>query len=145
MDSPFFSTYFWVATALSTPLLIYLIYLNIVAIRNRPKLQKNDIIFEDRFASGNSRKNFLTQLGGARNCLRLVVTRDLLWVTSWFPFSLITTFYDLEHIIPRNRISKIETNSGEVLLIFTDESGATRSLKLLPRNVTDFLTALNKN
>jgi hypothetical protein len=139
-----FSIYFWIATALSIPILIYLVYLNAAALGNRPKLQKQDIIFEERFASGNSRKNLLTQIGGARNCLRLVVTKDLVWVTTWFPFSMVAPFYDLEHVIPRNKISEIETSSGKVLLTYIDESGALRSLNLLPRNTNDFLAALNK-
>ena len=145
MNSPFSTTYFWISLALSIPFLIYLVYQYITAARYRPKIQKGDVIFEERFASGNSLKNILTRIGGARNCLRLVVTKDLLWVTSWFPFSLLTTFYDLEHVILRSRISKIEPDSGRVLLTFADERGVSHSLMLRPKNSANFLTALNKN
>ncbi len=62
--------------------------------------RKEEIVYQEFFASGASRKNILTKLGGARNCLRLLVTRDFLWVTSWFPFSIIAPVYDLEHIVP---------------------------------------------
>lgn len=65
-----------------------------------PMFRKEEIVYQEFFASGASRKNILTKLGGARNCLRLLVTRDFLWVTSWFPFSIIAPVYDLEHIVP---------------------------------------------
>ena len=72
-----------------------------------PTVAPSDIIYQEWYASGHSRKNILTRIGGARNCLRLVVTKDLLWITSWFPFSLITAFYDLEHVIPRDQIMSV--------------------------------------
>jgi hypothetical protein len=37
-----------------------------------------------------------------------VVTKDLLRITSWFPFYPITATYDLEHVIPRSSISSLQ-------------------------------------
>jgi hypothetical protein len=112
----------------------------------RPTILAEEIIFKENFASGNSLKNVITRFGGARNCLRLVVTRDLLLVTSWFPFSLITPFYDLEHSIPINRISALESDSflwfKGIRVVFTDEYGNNHSLALYPRNLEGFLNAL---
>jgi hypothetical protein len=146
MNAQFYTIYLWISVALSIPFGIYLIHRYVVARRNRPIIQNSDILFEERFASGSSMKNILTQFGGAHNCLRLVVTKDWLWVTSWFPFSLITTFYDLEHVIPRNRISAIEaeSNSRIIRLTYTDQSGSTHSLKLIPKDATGFMRALGK-
>jgi hypothetical protein len=104
MNLKLFTIYFWLSSVLSIPGFVYLIYKYVLAVRNRPLIQKSDIVFQEWFASGCSMRNILTRLGGARGVLRLVVTKDLLWVTSWFPFSLITPFYDMEHVISLDRI-----------------------------------------
>ena len=146
MNSQFYTIYLWISVALSIPFGIYLIHRYVVARRKRPVIRKSDILFEERFASGSSMKNILTQFGGAHNCLRLVVTKNWLWVTSWFPFSLITTFYDLEHVIPRHKIYAIEaeSNSRVIRLTYTDQSGSTHSLKLIPKDANGFMRALGK-
>src|SRR6185369_12562643 len=87
------------------------VWLYVRALRKRPRFEPSDVVFQERFASGCSQKNVLTKLGGARNCLRLVVTRRFLWVTSWFPFSLIAPFYDLEHVIPLDSILSLRRST----------------------------------
>jgi hypothetical protein len=111
-----------------------------------PSIEPSDIIYQEWFASGHSRKNILSQLGGARHCLRLVVTEDLLWVTSWFPFSLFTAFYDLEHIIPKAQIVSVHRSRAflfpSVLLTFRDARGAEHTLNLSPWRQAEFLRSL---
>jgi hypothetical protein len=88
----------------------------------------------------------LTRLGGARLCLRLVVTRDVLWVTSWFPFSMITPFYDLEHIIPRERITAVRRSwvslLPAVLVTFRDAAVGERTLSLYPWRPAELVRSL---
>jgi hypothetical protein len=111
-----------------------------------PSIQPSDIIYQEWFASGHSRKNILTRLGGARNCLRLVVTKDLLWVTSWFPFSLFAALYDLEHVVPRAQILSVRRSRTflmpSVLLSFRDVEGAEHTLRLYPCRRNKFLRSL---
>jgi hypothetical protein len=111
-----------------------------------PSIEASDIIYQEWFASGHSWKNTLTRLGGARNCLRLVVTKDLLWVTSWFPFSLFMGFYDLEHVVPRGQVISIRRSQGflksSVILTFQDADGAEHTLSLYPRRQAEFLRSL---
>ncbi len=111
-----------------------------------PSIKPADIIYQVWFASGHSRKNILTRLGGARNCLRIVVTKDLLWVTSWFPFSMITVFYDLEHVVRRDQILSVSRSWGflmsSVVLIFRDSNGSQHSLRLYPWQQAAFLRSL---
>jgi hypothetical protein len=144
MYSTLFSDYFWIGLILSTPFYFYIIYRYLLARRNRPRVNKNEILFEENFASGSSMKNFLTSVGGARNCLRLVATEDLLWITSWFPFSLLTTVCDLEHIVPLNRVTKVENIGDEIHLDYSDENGLTRSLKVISQNKAHLLQLLSK-
>src|SRR5215470_19075798 len=107
-----YDAYRWFSLLLSALLLGYGIYKYALAVRNRRLVNVPEAVYQEWFASGYSRKNILTRVGGARNVLRLVVTRDVLWVTSWFPFSLITPLYDLEHVIPLDQITSVEVKKG---------------------------------
>ena len=103
-------------------------------------------LYQEWFASGFSQKNLFTKFGGARSCLRLFVTDRYLWVTSWPPFALLASLYDLEHIIPLERISFIERSRylwwGSLVVSFSDERGCTHTLRLFPRHSDQFLNAL---
>lgn len=100
-----------------------------------PKFDTADIVFQEWFASGHSQKNILTWLGGARFCLRLVVTKKFLWVTSWFPFSIITPYYDLEHVIELDSLLSVRRSNTSlfprVLLTYRDVLGKEHSLSLM--------------
>ena len=138
--------YYWLSSILFVLMCAYLIYKYVLAVQNRPRFHKNEILYQEWFASGSSLKNILTKLGGARGCLRLVVTKDWLWVTSWFPFSLIGPFYDLEHVISLNRITNIEPKQSfgrsVVRLTYADTNGESHSLRLIPKDGQSFLRAI---
>lgn len=142
----FHHIFFWLSLLSSVVFFGYIIQRHVVTFRTRPKIAKGDIVYQEYFASGCSQKNILTKLGGARNCLRLVVTRDLLWVTSWFPFSLIAPIYDGVHVIPLPSISSVQPSrffgSDTLLLAYSDVSGRSHSLRLIPKNRDRFLSAI---
>ncbi len=142
------TAYSWISSLLFLAMAGYVIYKYLLSIINRPKVERQAIIYEEWFASGCSMRNILTRLGGGHGCIRLVITGELLWVTSWFPFSLIAPFYDMEHVIPLNRITDIETRerwiSTEVTLTYIDVKETSHRLKLVPKNLSVFLEALNK-
>jgi hypothetical protein len=52
-----------------------------------PARDEVNIVFEERWTSGNSNKTKVTQWGGASNCLLVIVTDEELWVTTHFPFN----------------------------------------------------------
>lgn len=112
-----------------------------------PRISPDDVLYQESFASGYSTKNLLTRLGGARNCLRLVVTKDFLWITSWFPFSLFTTFYDLEHVVPRSNLRAVEPTSvfwrKGVRITFLDAASDVHTVVAVLRDVDGFLAALD--
>ena len=122
----------------------------IVAYRNarskRPAIAAKDIIFQESFGSGRSLKNLYTRFAGARGCLRLVVTKEVLLITSWFPFSLIAPHSDLEHAISRNSIASVEPLSTfgrkGVQLRYVDASGDLHCFELFPKDLDGFLDAL---
>ena len=64
------------------------------------RIDKSNILYVEKTASGYSHMNVLTKLGGARNCLKIQLTKNYLIISSWFPFSLIAPLYDGIQIIP---------------------------------------------
>lgn len=137
---------FWLGVVSSLACLGYALRRYAAALRNRPNITKDDIVYEERFASGSSLRNVVTRIGGARSCLRIVVTGDLLWITSWFPFTLFAAVYDLEHVIPLRSISSIRPTrffgADSLVLSYTDAAGRSHSLRLTPRNRERLLAVL---
>lgn len=112
----------------------------------RPQFEPADVVFEEWFASGASLKNIFTRFGGARNCLRLVVTRSFIWVTSWYPFLLFTQFYDLEHVIPLYAIVSVRPSRflgrTTFLITYRDAGGNEHRLSLAPIRSKAFIESL---
>lgn len=127
-------------------LVTYLLWLYFQVRSKQPEFKVEDIIYQERFASGASQKNILTKIGGSRNCLRLVVTSNILWVTSWFPFSLFSPFFDLEHIIPLETVISVSPikflGKNTILLTYRDKIGDIHTLRLIPRNLDLFIQSL---
>jgi hypothetical protein len=137
---------FWLSMLGGLSALVYVLLAYLKARSNRPFLVPCEIVFEEWHASGHSMKSLITRFGGASGCLRLVVTADLVWVTSWFPFSLLTPVYDLEHMISKDAIYSIGPVScfgrKGVHLEYLDGAGKIHALKLFPRHRDRFLQAL---
>ena len=140
------SIFWWFAPLPVSLLLGFVVQQYVAAIRARPKIAKEDIVYQERSASGASQKNILTRLGGGRNCVRLVVTDDLLWITALFPFSILAATYDMVHVIPLHNISSIERKRvfgfESILLSYTDDSGGHHVLRLYPKDREQFIDAI---
>jgi len=136
----------WLSIAAAVALCGCMVWRYARSLQMRPRFTQADVAFQEWFASGCSQKNIITKIGGGRNCLRLVVTGSFLWVTSWFPFSLIAPFYDMEHVIPLRSITAVrqERFFGRLTLIvtFTADDGASHSLRLAPKNPEAFSRSL---
>ncbi|MGC3971416.1 MAG: hypothetical protein QM775_29975 [Pirellulales bacterium] len=141
-----FGPLWWLSILPGVAILAFLVWRYVVALRAAPAFTKDRVVYQEFFASGASQKNILTKLGGARNCLRLVVTHEFLWITSWFPLSLIAVIYDLEHVVPLQNIQsaeRVRTFGFESLsLKFTDARGTLREVRLFPRDLDKFVRAL---
>jgi hypothetical protein len=140
------SFYNWLGLLGSVAMFGWILWRYFKVLPSKPHFRPADVIFQDWFASGCSQKNIFTKLGGARNCLRLVVTRRFLWVTSWFPFSLVAVWYDLEHLIPLESILSISYSSfwgrRTILLTYQDALGDQHTLRLLPKKTEEFIRSL---
>ena len=69
-----------------------------------------DAVFSEGYASGRSRTNWLTTLGGPNNCLLVAVTPGELIVAPRFPFNLMFTpeIFGVELRIPLGAIQSID-------------------------------------
>jgi len=102
-------------------------------------------LYEETFGSGRSWKNFFTRLGGAHNCLRIIVTPEVLWVAPFFPFYLLEQV-DLEHMIPLRSIQKVELATlffrDTVRIHFLNTAGQSWCIELYPRDREAFIKAV---
>jgi len=112
------------------------------------EIDKSQIIYEEKTASGRSLKSSLTRHSGARFCLRLVVTDSVLLISPIFPFSVLSDMYDLEHKIMKKRIVNI--SEGKVMwrksltIDFTDDEGLSHTVQIEPSKSDKFLVALGR-
>ena len=113
-----------------------------------PKEAKN-ILYQERTASGRSHKNWLTKMGGARNCLRLVITDDELWITPLFPFSALAGVFDMDHRISREKIIAVESHQvvlkKSLLISYRDDKNKEHLIEVMPRNIEKFETTLKQH
>ena len=143
----FYHSYLLFSYVASALFFVYLLYRFVLARKNKPTIAKADIVYQEWFASGHSEANILTKMGRANNCLRLIITAEYLIVTSWFPFSLFSAFYDLEHIIPLKAIMQVEQKRtfGTKYLLLTYQEGQSHKIGLTPKNWEGFLQAIGRN
>ena len=107
-----------------------------------PKLGDTNVVFSERYASGSSDKSWMTRLGGASNCLTVIVTRTHLAITTFFPFTAFAGIYDWEHLVPLSDITSLATKGRVTEVEFRRNDGGRRKVTLRMRNATGFLQAL---
>jgi hypothetical protein len=108
-----------------------------------PKLDGRNIQFRERGASGHSKKNIFTKLGGASRVLDLIVTDGELWIKGIFPmFTFIGTKYDLTHRVSLSKIEKSIPKKKSIELWFENEAGEKSHVELRVKDVPAFTKAL---
>jgi hypothetical protein len=104
-----------------------------------PKPQAN-ARFVGKGISGKSHRDLLTLIGGASNCLMVVVTDQGVAVTPTFPFNLmfLPQVYDLQHEIAFSDIVSVEGRHGLlgqiVDITFKTKAGGQNRIELRLRN-----------
>lgn len=109
-----------------------------------PKASDPDVVFCERFASGWSHKSWLTRLGGASNCLTVIVTRSQLAITTFFPFTAFASRYDVEHLIPISAITSLTPKGRVTELEYRRSDGTHRKLSLRLRKTNDFMRVIQE-
>lgn len=104
------------------------------------------LIFNETAASGRSLKSWRTRLGGASNCLKVMITRDRLFIRPFFPFLILGPDIDLVHSIPLGCIESVTPNTAgfqKTLRIRFHLSDATsRELDIISRKFNELESTL---
>jgi hypothetical protein len=111
-------------------------------------LQNASALYSDNFCSGHSLKSFRTKFAGARNSLKVVVTQDVLYVTSSIQFLVyFTEKFDLEHTIPKKSIQEFAKLKRLLQtgfrVAYLDKGGEVRRIELWPRRPGEFEQAMS--
>lgn len=107
-------------------------------------------LFIEKWTSGRSLRSLVTKLGGAHNCLLVVVTQDALVVRPHFPFTLLflPEVFGLDCMIPRSAIRRVQMQCGlirkSVAVEFEATPGQAESLELSLRAPEEFQRVLAK-
>lgn len=108
----------------------------------------SQIVFRDKSASGHSLDTWGDRLGGARNCLDVIVTPDELITRISFPFCLLFSGSDsnLLNRIKLSNINEINNMKGKKIIIkYHDANDKFHSLKLLVKKKNEFLKSLESD
>ncbi len=105
-------------------------------------------VYRDRWASGHSRRNIITRIAGAGNCLDVIVTQNELITRLTFPFNIFFSGYefDLLHRIKLSDISEVRKNIGFLKsgyrVAYKSCHGEMQSLNLDVHNPIKFIDSL---
>lgn len=92
-------------------------------------------LFVERWTSGASGQSLLSRLGGASNCLLVVLTKERLLIRPHCPFNLfLSPRFDLDHDLPLAGIRTVKAAGGRVEVELPD-----RILTLRLRDPARFL------
>ncbi len=103
-----------------------------------PPKDPKEVLYEEYSVSGRSMKSLYTRLGGANNCLRLVVGVEKFWVTVMSPFNLIGNQFDLEHEISYKDITELQWEGKLVKIAYKGDGDGISELELKPDSVPEF-------
>ncbi|MBK1791006.1 hypothetical protein [Persicirhabdus sediminis] len=110
-----------------------------------PNPTDEGVVFSEFKASGSSHKTIFTRLGGASRCLTVLVTENVLAITTPFPFNLLNEKFDLDHIVPLKNIVSVEQRGNATHLKYTHDDGSSSNLTILLQNPKQFIKSLSQN
>jgi len=114
----------------------------------RPEFE--EVHFFETWQSGWSNRDWLTRLGGARNCLWIAVTQDALWISPHFPFNLffIPEAFHLDYRIPGEAVREFtRRSSGDetgVVIRFRHATGQEDSFEFTVKDFQKFQEAMKQ-
>lgn len=98
---------------------------------------ESNLVFNESWVSGSSRKNWFTRIGGAGKCLIVSANEKELYIRPFLPFRFlfIPEFFDLEHRIPMKNIESVVPaadmwSRATTRITFTTSEGASRCFDL---------------
>lgn len=108
--------------------------------------ESSNVIYSESSASGKSNKSFFSKIGGASNCLKIIITSNHLFVRPIFPILIFGPKFDLIHKIPISQIQNIEKEKGSlknsIYIEFSDGNMSIQKLSIVSKNTEDLFATL---
>jgi hypothetical protein len=141
---------FVVAIIFNVVVVLFFKFISKSSIPTKPT-ENEMMIFEESGSSGFSRKSIISKLGGARNCLRVVVTNEAIYISPISPFNWIlvgpvASLYDLQHHILRTNLvslKAVEADQHSVDIEYHDNKGILKSMQVSLKNRDQFMGVVN--
>lgn len=105
-----------------------------------PKINSVQVLFRERFLSGNSGGMF----GSYKNILDVLVTDQELWIRPFLPFVGFGAVFKGIHKIPLSAIQGIETRGGETTIYFINSAGSKVHFSIRFNKTTDFIQIIEQ-
>jgi hypothetical protein len=102
------------------------------SLKKFPKLKKSEFEFIENWASGYATRSFKTKTEGARNVLRIRVTKNELWLTTNTFTGWIAEHFGVLHLIPINSLKSVEIEGKNIYIEF-EQVGRIIKLVLISR------------
>ena len=107
-----------------------------------PKVKKSAFEFMENWASGYATKSFKTKTEGARNVLRIRVTKNQLWLTTNTFMSWMVAQFDLLHLIPIKSLKSVAIEGKKICIEF-EKSGRIKKIVLISRRQQELYQLLS--
>lgn len=105
-----------------------------------PKINSVQVLFRERFLSGNSGGMF----GSYRNIRDVLVTDQELWIRPFLPFVGFAAILKGIHKVPLSAIQGIETRGGETTIYFINSAGSKVHFSIRFNKTTDFIQIIQQ-
>lgn len=112
------------------------------SIKKFPEISKSDFEYMENGVSGYSCESFKTKMGGAKNILRIRITKNQLWITTNTFMAWIAEQFDLIHIIPIESIKSVKWTGKEINIEF-EKNGRLKKIILTSRRSSQLLQLLS--
>jgi hypothetical protein len=106
-------------------------------------------LFLETWRSGRSLRTWISRMGGAKNCLWVVVDKESLQIAPHFPFHLafVGTFYGLELSVPAGAIHAVKRQQGFlkgswVRIIFERSPSSAEEFEISLKDPQAFIDAI---
>ncbi|MGH1385088.1 hypothetical protein [Kordia sp.] len=96
----------------------------------------------ENWASGYATTSFKRKTEGARNILRIRVTKNQLWLTTNTFMSWMVAQFDLLHLIPIDSLKSVEIEGKKICIEF-EKSGRIKKIVLISRRQQELYQLLS--
>ena len=111
------------------------------SLKKFPNLRKIEFEYIENSASGYSTQSFKTKMGGAKNVLRIRVTKNELWLTSNTLMAWILEKFDLLHLIPIKSLKSVKIENKNINVEF-EKTGRIKKIVIISKKQNELVQLL---